>query len=304
MMTKQYLDLNLIRILCAVVETGTVTQAALRLDMGISAVSYALNKLRRYYSDALFFRSEEGMQPTAIALELYKVFKPALDALGQSVDKPDNLKPLLDKKTIRIRCNSLVEMRLSHQFLTSKELTATPSLDFLYHLLNAKSRQEALRKKQTDIDIGQTIEDDSSIVKYPIYLHGTVLLCRKGHPRLGNTVTVEQLKSEKLVSWIPIQESLERETFVVAFDGYHLMNRTYRSSSLINLLLHVKMTDAVIFIPAPFADFCSQILDLRAVDCPFLFEQIYNLNAYVHKTQKDDPAIQRIIQLLTQWCGR
>lgn len=299
---KQSLDLNLIRVLCAVVESGTVTQAALRLDIAISVASYGLSKLRKHYNDPIVVRTGKGVEPTVTALELYKVFKQALDMLDSTDDLSDGSDQNMPKKTLHIRCNSIFEWRLTYELLQDRNNTVPlPSLDFLYYAVNIKTRLELLRKRQTDIDVGFALEDDSSILKYPLHMNGTVLLCRKGHPRLKDSVTLEQLKSEKLLSWAPPHDSIDRDMYYITFEGYQLMDRPYKSSSMINLLLNVQYSDAVIFAPRPFSDFCCSMLPLRAVECPFVADQHYNTFIHIHKTQRDLPEIKRVISQLMQW---
>lgn len=298
---NQQLDLNLIRVLCAVVEAGTVTQAALRLDMGISAISYGLSKLRQHYNDPIVIRTGNGMEPTVTALDLYRAFKPALELLA-TTEKSEEADAANHKKTLSIRCNSMFEWRLTHELLSNNAVEVPlPTLDFLYYAVNIKTRLELLRKRQTDIDIGFALEDDSSILKYPLHMQGTVLLCRQDHPRLKDVVSMEQLKEENLLSWAPPHESIVREMYHIAFEGYQSMNRPYRSSSMINLLLNVQHSDMVIFAPLAFSDFCCKLLSLRAVACPFLPKQFYNTHLHIHKSQKNDPEIQQIVRQITAW---
>lgn len=61
------LDGKLLRLLVAVVETGSVTGAAQRLGVTQSAVSHLLDKLRAITNDALFVKSGRGVVPTARA---------------------------------------------------------------------------------------------------------------------------------------------------------------------------------------------------------------------------------------------
>jgi DNA-binding transcriptional LysR family regulator len=58
------LDARLLQTLVAVVETGSVTAAALRLDQTQSAVSHQLSQLRRITGDALAVKSGRGIVPT------------------------------------------------------------------------------------------------------------------------------------------------------------------------------------------------------------------------------------------------
>jgi len=64
------LDARLLRLLVAVVDTGSITGAAQRLGVTQSAVSHLLDKLRGITGDALFTKSGRGIVATARALVL------------------------------------------------------------------------------------------------------------------------------------------------------------------------------------------------------------------------------------------
>lgn len=64
------LDARLLRLLVAVVDTGSITAAAQRLGVTQSAVSHLLDKLRGITGDGLFTKSGRGIVATARALVL------------------------------------------------------------------------------------------------------------------------------------------------------------------------------------------------------------------------------------------
>jgi len=64
------LDGHLMQLLLAVIEEGSITRAAQRLDVTQSAVSHLLDKLRGIVGDPLFVKSGRGIVPTAHAQAL------------------------------------------------------------------------------------------------------------------------------------------------------------------------------------------------------------------------------------------
>ena len=64
------LDLNLLLVLDALFEEGTLTRTAQRLRLSQPTVSASLAKLRGILGDELFVRANGRMQPTARALAL------------------------------------------------------------------------------------------------------------------------------------------------------------------------------------------------------------------------------------------
>lgn len=64
------LDLNLLLVLDALFEEGTLTRTAQRLRLSQPTISASLAKLRGILGDELFVRANGRMQPTARALAL------------------------------------------------------------------------------------------------------------------------------------------------------------------------------------------------------------------------------------------
>ena len=63
-------DLNLLVILQALIEEGSVTRAGMRVGMPQPAVSTALARLRRHYKDELLVRTQNGYELTPLARSL------------------------------------------------------------------------------------------------------------------------------------------------------------------------------------------------------------------------------------------
>ena len=78
-----YLDLDGrgLRLFLTVLDEGSVTRAAERLNVTQSAVSHTLDKLRSILDDALFVRAGRGIVPTQTAKDLADEIRPLLSAL-------------------------------------------------------------------------------------------------------------------------------------------------------------------------------------------------------------------------------
>ena len=75
------LDGHALQLLLAVIEEGSVTRAAQRLNVTQSAVSHGLDKLRAIVGDPLFVRAGRGIVPTAHAAALAPRASALLDEL-------------------------------------------------------------------------------------------------------------------------------------------------------------------------------------------------------------------------------
>lgn len=65
------IDLNLLRVLAAVIDEKSVTGAASRLQVTQPAITQGLNRLRKLTQDELFIKAGRGVVPTRAAMQLY-----------------------------------------------------------------------------------------------------------------------------------------------------------------------------------------------------------------------------------------
>jgi DNA-binding transcriptional LysR family regulator len=78
-MNGHSLDLNLLTVFDALLETRSVSQAGQRLGMSQPSMSYALAKLRESFNDPLFIRINNQMCPTPCATALAPTAKHILE---------------------------------------------------------------------------------------------------------------------------------------------------------------------------------------------------------------------------------
>ena len=93
MMSIDSIDLNLLRILHFVLEEGSVSKAAARLNVTASAVSNALARLRSLLDDPLFVRNGRSVTPTPRALELRPQIAAAIEALRSALQSSNRFQP-------------------------------------------------------------------------------------------------------------------------------------------------------------------------------------------------------------------
>ena len=98
------LDVRLLRLLVAVVDTGSITAAAHRLEVTQSAVSHLLDKLRSITGDALFTKSGRGIVATARALTLAERARELLGDLERFAQSED-FDPARWQTTVTIAAN-------------------------------------------------------------------------------------------------------------------------------------------------------------------------------------------------------
>ena len=102
-------DLNLMKLLVALLETRSVTAAGAVLGLTQSATSSALKRLRELCADPLFVRTPRGMEPTPFALRFGEDVRIALRGLDASFARQSAFDPAHAVKTFRLALSDVGE---------------------------------------------------------------------------------------------------------------------------------------------------------------------------------------------------
>jgi DNA-binding transcriptional LysR family regulator len=96
------IDLNLLTVLDALLETQSVTRAAKELGRTQPAVSHALRRLRELLGDELLVRTPAGMQPTPRAHELRPAVRAAIEAAEAVLQEAPAFDPARAERTFTV----------------------------------------------------------------------------------------------------------------------------------------------------------------------------------------------------------
>lgn len=105
------IDLNLLLVFDAVMAERNATKAGQKIGMSQPAVSNALNRLRHRLKDDLFVRGQDGMRPTARAIELATPIRTALMEIEEALN-PKVFDPATTERAFTIAANDYVGMTL------------------------------------------------------------------------------------------------------------------------------------------------------------------------------------------------
>jgi DNA-binding transcriptional LysR family regulator len=181
-------DLNLLRTLVVLVEERQVSRAASRLNRTQSAVSHALNKLRRQFADPLFVRRGTAMVPTARAEQLAASLRAVLSEIDQIV-RPPSFDASTARGTVRIATTDYGSAVILPRVVQALALAA-PQLDVTYTPLSEET-YEHLRTGVLDLALsGQ--ESYRDMATETLFTERFVILAREDHPCLSRSMTVDE----------------------------------------------------------------------------------------------------------------
>ncbi len=144
-------DLNLLRVLDALLATGSVTAAGEELHLSPSAVSRALGRLRRALDDPLFVTVGRDFQPTPRALELRGPTSEAL-AAAEAVLRPRTDRDPADlRRTFTISADDALTAGLAGALVDDLHAQA-PGITLRF--ITDDAHDTALDTGEADLDLG------------------------------------------------------------------------------------------------------------------------------------------------------
>jgi DNA-binding transcriptional LysR family regulator len=192
------LDLNLLRVLDAVMAEGSLTRAAATLAMTQPAVSHAMRRLREAVGEELFVRTAHGMKPTPLAEALWPQVRDALAKLRQAL-VPGDFDPRRDAMQLRIAMADATAAMLSPGLVRCiAQEAALVNLRVLP--LTTRDPRRLIDSGEADLAVGYFPElitaivaqgHDSHLRQARLYDTRYVCVMRAGHPLAAEPLTLD-----------------------------------------------------------------------------------------------------------------
>jgi DNA-binding transcriptional LysR family regulator len=287
-------DYNLIKTLVMIFETKSMTKSAQALGISSPTLTYSLNKLRDYYHDVLFIKSARGLKATPVASQLYPSFKKIDEEISHSIIISGSNQT--EVSNIFIRTNTMIEYYLMNKLLKNNKLSDQASFTFNNRIVLEDQRITALVSREVDIDIGSAIKYNHSFISTRLAQSKIIGLCRKGHPRIKDNLSLKQWMNEEHA----VLSSAETNAYLpekLYANSHHRIIR-YRSNSLLNMLHCIEKSDFVMFFPEFLLKHIPEYFNLHSVTIPWMEKDTLDIYAYIHSKAKNDERLNRIIELL------
>jgi len=176
-------DLNLLRVLDALLQDGSTTGAARRLGLSQPAVSAALGRLRVALNDPLFFRQGQRLEATDRARALEEPVRKILDQAGAIVQGPAAFDPSRSADRFRISGSDFFAETLMPPLVDLLERQAPGMRVHLVDLV-PDNYLDTLEKYEVDLAMIPDMQMPGWIEAQPLFRSDFVVIARTGHPRL------------------------------------------------------------------------------------------------------------------------
>lgn len=183
MMNLRTFDLNLLRVLNALLAEQSTVRAAEKIGLSQSAVSAALGRLRVALGDRLFVRQGQRIVPTDFARSLELPLKNILDDLEALLSDQDRFDPSSAVHSFKVAGSDFFAEMLMPQLAEILSRTA-PGMRVQLVDLVPDNYVGTLERAGIDLALVPKTDFPEWSEHRPVFRSGFVVIARRSHPRL------------------------------------------------------------------------------------------------------------------------
>ena len=287
-----------LRALLALAADGTVSQAARRLGMTQSGLSYALERMRERFGDPLFVRVGNRMAPTPLAIELQEPAARVLRILETEIAEVRRFDPLTTQREFRVAVNEIGAMTLVPRLVKRLSSTA-PGARLSPVNLASSALLAALVSGDVDIAAGHFPDMGDTLLQQLLFHRDYVCVARAGHAFIGEALSLAEFAAAPQVCTPGIPATMAWLASQLRRKGLR-MNTAMVCHHVAAIPFIVSSSDLIAIVPAELLDLFGPITRLKAVRLPLIIPAI-DIRQYWHPRLAADPAIgflrEQIFQL-------
>lgn len=193
MHNRHSFDLQLLTVLQAIAQTGSVSGAGRHLNMSQPAVSRSLARLRMMFEDPLFVRRGNAMEPTPRGVGVCAQAGEVLAAVDGML-QPARFEPCLSTKDVTLCLGEFGETVVLPQLLDAFARIA-PNVLLRTVMMQGEALEDALAEGTIDLIVGDYPEiGGASLYQQLLFTHPFACLVRDNHPIAGNELSREEFQ--------------------------------------------------------------------------------------------------------------
>lgn len=285
-------DLNLLRVLDALLRERNVSRAAERLSLSQPAVSNALNRLRDLLDDPLLVRVGRSMQPTPRALALEAPIRDALQRIEQSLSGDAPFEPASSRQRFRIAVTDYVELILMPRLLNLLAERA-PGLRIDIQHLSPSLPAEALDKGELDLVLGRFEQVPGRFQRQQWVSETLQLVAHRGHPQLGGGLDLPRFLGLRHL-WVHGGQTRGMVDQWLGEQGL-ARNIVYTTPNYLQAAHIVASSELVAVLPSRLAHYFAGLLPLQLHALPFEVGP-FHLDIVSLGLRQRDAALQWLIE--------
>ncbi|TVL32316.1 LysR family transcriptional regulator [Shewanella xiamenensis] len=266
MPTQKPLDLNLLRVFMVVYRTRSFTKAAQELDLTQSSVSNAIGRLRAWVGESLFTRVGRGIEPTAVAREMYRKFEQPMADIETVLLGFEHFDPRSSQRRFYVYANESVIETLQAGV---QALLLDADIEVIFRESPPQEaelyRDILLERVAVAIDIKPA--QQTLLSSKLLFTESLVCIASKQHPRIHGAITHQQYFEEKHVFLNLRRFNLTAGDLFT--EGVLPRRRMYsEQSSLLSMFATVGKSEAIGIAPLRYASQYAEMFGLQILPMP------------------------------------
>ena len=288
---QAYSDLSLreLRVLYALFQQRSITRTAQSMETTQPAVSKMLRRLRAQFSDPLFVRNGQAMQPTAKALDIadrLRLLLAAADGLRSAATKFD---PASSDRMFSLLLTDVGMIRFLPP-LIARVATIAPNISVRAVPLDARQFEYRLETGEADLAFGAFPKAARHLRRQRLYFDGYSSVLRKRHPRASKAQSRPGFLAERhiLVTGSETGHAAHRTAHRTLSAAIAPANVMLRVPSFVAGAVVAAETDAIATLPTNLALRLAGPLGLVAFETPIALPRI-EIAQFWHERYHRDP---------------
>ncbi|MCH4271947.1 LysR family transcriptional regulator [Kerstersia gyiorum] len=280
-------DLNLLRVLLAIYETGNVTAAAKQLGISQPAASAALARLRLSLGDPLFIRSGARMEATPRALGVIGRTREVLEIIDRDILRGPQFDPSRTEHEF-VLCLSEVGEIVFLPALFERLRRVAPKARLRTISLDPDALTENLHDGKVDAVLGYFPDlTDPHIYQQRLFSHDLTCMLREGHPLAGERLSLEDFCA---ADHLQVRDGSRRQEM---FDAYLAgtgvrLNVVLKTAHYMSVPSLIEQSDLIVVLPRTVADLYAHSVNVQTIEPPIDIAR-YDLKQYWHARFQQDP---------------
>lgn len=289
------LDLNLVVALDTLLELGSVSRAAERLNLTQPAVSAALARLRAYFADELMVPTGRRMIATPLAEELRPLARQMMVQAGQFVSVSNVFDPLTSRRRFRIATSDYILTVLVSRFISHLK-AAAPGVQ-IDIFPTGPGVQDLLDRGDLDFVIGPEMFLSPTQPRETLFIERHVLVGWSGSPVMARPIDLETFCTigHVAVRIGPGRELSFAERYLEVYRERRKIEITTTQFSSVPFLL--VGTERVGVLQQRLANAFVDLLPLTVQPLPFAMPPLDEMIQY-HVTRKDDSGTRWVMETM------
>ncbi|TQV72444.1 LysR family transcriptional regulator [Denitrobaculum tricleocarpae] len=184
------IDLNLLKVFGALLESGSTVQAANDLGLTQSAVSHALSRLRHLFDHRLFVREHGGLTATPFAREIEPRIRDLLMQATQILHLGRDFDPATSTRTFALAMPDYAMLTVLPA-LRNRLAGSAPGIGLEIRQTDSLKVLESLDRGVVSMAVGNIPTASADIETIPLFDEALRVAAAEGHPIWNNPLTLQ-----------------------------------------------------------------------------------------------------------------